>query len=71
MHFGGVSVLQGIGRCYPQDMKSKRKEPSDISDKKDEAWEQPQSRDLRILNEYADEFNAEAEDTLTYQTLDF
>ena len=52
-------------------MRSKRKEPSDISDKKDEAWEQPQSRDLRILNEYADEFNAEAEDTLTYQTLDF
>jgi hypothetical protein len=48
--------------------RSKGNEHSELADKKDEAWEQAQARDLIILNENADRFNAEAEDTLTYQT---
>jgi len=36
----------------------------------EEGWEQTQARDLKILNEQVDQFNAEAEGRLTYQTSD-
>jgi hypothetical protein len=47
-------------------MKAKRSKRSETRNE-NESWEEAHAHDLKILDEHAEQFNAEAEDTLSYQ----